>query len=154
MSRTKNQKPSTFKPVGRPTLYSKELAERICELTITHTQSLKRLSELYSDIPSPDTVYKWLFKYPEFSDMYDHAKEQQMRLYADETIEISDGLEGCQDIAHAKLRVDTRKWHCARLMPKRYGEKIEASISNESLDKLHSTVASLEEKLKQYERNY
>lgn len=55
-------------------------------------------------------------------------------LYADEIIEIADNATGdytidkngkvhinFDNIARAKLRIDARKWHVARMTPRKYG---------------------------------
>ncbi len=47
-------------------------------------------------------------------------------------MEISDDVpEDAQDVAKARLRIDTRKWVCARMSPKKYSDKIciDATVS-------------------------
>ena len=55
-------------------------------------------------------------------------------LFAEQLIEISDdsaddygddGKLNADNIARAKLKVDTRKWIVSRLLPKKYGDKLE-----------------------------
>ena len=48
------------------------------------------------------------------------------KLLADELVEISD--EGSGDAQRDRLRVDTRKWMLAKMLPKVYGERIEHDV--------------------------
>ena len=54
-------------PAGRPTIYTKELAERICELVATHTIGIKALCKMYDDLPDQHTIKQWRQKNLEFS---------------------------------------------------------------------------------------
>lgn len=123
---------------GRPTIYSQELAERICA-RISEGEPLKSLCA-GAGMPSRETVYAWVRSNKEFSDMYARAKELQLDRMAEDLLEISD--DGTNDwmeratrsgdvetvvnnehINRSRLRVDTRKWLLSKLMPKKYGEK-------------------------------
>ena len=49
-------------------------------------------------------------------------------------MEISDDVaEDAQAVAKARLRIDTRKWVCARMAPKKYSDRlsIDATVSLE-----------------------
>jgi hypothetical protein len=61
-------------------------------------------------------------KHEDFRQLYAIAKEVQLEGYADETIEIAD--DQSEDVNRSRLRVDTRKWHLSKLLPKRYGDLI------------------------------
>ena len=124
---------------GRPTLYSKELAEKICE-RIAHGEGLKAICAA-SDMPGAPTVYRWLRmeEHREFRDMYARAREDQQEHWADEIIEIADDatndwmeretksgetvtVVNSDNINRSRLRVDTRKWLMAKLAPRKYGD--------------------------------
>ena len=119
---------------GRPTLYSKKLAERICE-QIARGQGLKSICEAEA-MPAAWTVYRWLRMEDrrEFRDMYARAREDQQEHWADEIVEIADDAtndwmerEGkivvnSEYINRSRLRVDTRKWLMAKLAPRKYGD--------------------------------
>lgn len=121
--------------VGRPTDYSVELAALICERVATTTLGLERLCAAHDDLPSKFTVNLWRYRYPEFSTQYAMAKLTQADLLAEECLEIADdtsqdtkidpetGYEVCNTefIARSRLRIDTRKWLAAKLLPKQYG---------------------------------
>jgi hypothetical protein len=98
-------------------------------------------------MPNRATVFRWLSKFPEFSDQYARAREAQAEALADEILQISD--EGQNDwmekynqkgeavgwqvngeaVLRSKLRVDTRKWIASKLRPKKYGEKVDLEHS-------------------------
>lgn len=130
--------------LGRPTIYSAELAARICE-RIANGDSLRSICK-DDGFPSKSTVLKWIFKEQnkEFADQYDKAREIQAQLLADEIVEIADTpklgvinkLNAAGEIietkeedmlGHRRLQVDSRKWYLSKVLPKVYGDKIEHS---------------------------
>lgn len=101
----------------------RELEERICEM-LARGRSMAEICRR-KDMPAESTVYKWLAEGGAFSERYAHAREQQADLYADEIIEIADNCPPIhEEIAKAKVRIDTRKWKAARLTPKKYGDRL------------------------------
>lgn len=137
-------------PGGRPTIYSKELADEIC-CKIATGMSLNSICKL-EDMPCLKTVLTWVDKKKEFLHKYERAKEQSADYLFEEMRDIADNEAGKQaydkdgnkmldaegnplmvydsaSVAHAKLRVETRKWHASKLKPKKYGDKSEQVIS-------------------------
>ncbi|PWY56057.1 hypothetical protein DGG96_08970 [Legionella qingyii] len=130
------------KKVGRPTIYNQELVNLICERVATHEVGLKQLCSMYDDMPDKTTINKWRYKYPEFYTQYAQAKISQIETLVDEIIDIADdstqdeiineqGVRVCNGefIARSRLRIDTRKWLAAKLIPRLYGNKDDAFIS-------------------------
>lgn len=126
---------------GRPTKYTKELAmEILC--SIAEGESLLKICKS-EHMPTRKTVHEWLLqdKYRDFSDNYARAREMQAEYLFDETLEISDGVtdkfEGDKgdfaEIEAAKLRVDTRKFYISKVLPKKYGDKIDVTSGGEPL---------------------
>jgi hypothetical protein len=91
-------------------------------------------------MPVCSTVFKWLSENKDFSEQYARAREIQAEIMADEIIEIADDSTNdfmemqkkngatvlvCdqENINRARLRVDSRKWVAAKLLPKKYGDK-------------------------------
>lgn len=62
--------------------------------------------------------------------MYVAARELQAEHFVDEVIEIADTDD---NPAHARVRIDARKWAVVKLAPKKYGDKSEIEMSG-SLD--------------------
>lgn len=130
-------------PIGRPTDYSEEVAELICE-RIAGGEGLVKICKS-EDMPHRSTVMRWLFKYKEFSDRYALAREAQADFLFEEILDISDGDEkdmlldkdgnptgkvNHENINRSRLRVDTRKWVIARLAPKKYGDRVDFDTEN------------------------
>lgn len=133
---------SVKKKVGRPTEYCPELAKLICERVATHEVGLQRLCAMYDDMPAKITINQWRNKYPEFAAQYAQAKISQIEALVDEIIDIADdstqdeiindqGVRVCnsEHIARSRLRIDTRKWLAAKLMPRLYGDKDDALVN-------------------------
>jgi hypothetical protein len=124
---------------GRPSKYSKELADRICELIATHPNGLVSLCKMYPDLPSPSIIRKWL-REPEKQDFLHHYKiSLHMRAdnFFDEIIDIADTpqigetitlkagereITQADMIQHRRLRIEVRKWIVSKLLPKKYGD--------------------------------
>jgi hypothetical protein len=139
---TPKKKPEERKQMGRPTLYTEELARLICERVATTTFGLARMCSTYDDIPDKSTINLWRYKYPEFSTQYAQAKLKQADLLAEECLDIADdgtndwmesfGEDGDtayrlngEHVQRSRLRIDTRKFLAAKLLPKQYGDKTE-----------------------------
>lgn len=148
-------------PGGRPSMYTQELADLICLRTATSTFGLKKLCDMYDDLPNHDTVFQWRYKNKEFADQYTKAKIAQAELLAEEIIDICDDgrndwmlslseeeqlaykLNG-EHVNRSRLRIDTRKWHASKLLPKIYGTPKEDD--NNSVKSLVEQLQSLQKK--------
>jgi len=137
--KNKEEKP---KKVGRPSLYSQKLAIEICGEISTNAVGLKKLCTQHENWPSYKVIREWLIIHEEFRDLYARAKEYQAEILAEEMIDISDysaedyivGDNGKSVLDHehvqrSKLRIDTRKWVASKLLPKKYGDKIQNEIT-------------------------
>ncbi len=152
MATAKNKVPAKAKAkVGRPTDFNDKIASLICERVATSTLGLNKLCALYDDMPVKSTVNQWRYKYPEFSTQYAQAKLFQADLLAEECLDIADdstndtlineeGFETCNTewINRCRLRIDTRKWLAAKLLPKQYGPVVEdkKSVSESIVERL------------------
>ena len=131
---------------GRPSIYTPELADRICELIATHPKGLETLCKMYPDLPSPRIIRKWLTE-PDKSDFL-HQYEISLSMRADnlfdEIIEIADSpqigetittkagekeITQADMIQHRRLRIDARKWVVSKLLPKKYGDSTQVQNS-------------------------
>jgi len=120
---------------GRPSIYSEELADKICDYVIDG-KSLREISRL-KDTPNFKTLQQWLKNKEEFASQYARAKNIQIDLFIDEIIKTIDdlditdldGKEANAKVQICRLRVDTLKWIACKLLPKKYGDKQEISLS-------------------------
>jgi hypothetical protein len=63
---------------------------------------------------------------PESREKYARAKADGMDRLADEICELADeALPINEEIAKARLQIDSRKWLLSKLAPKKYGEKVD-----------------------------
>ena len=143
---------------GRPSVFSEKVADRICDEIATSTRSIRAICA-QEGMPDPATVYRWRNTRPEFCEHYARAKEAQAELLVEELIEIAD--DSSQDtieteqgafpnkewILRAKLRVDTRKWLAMKLLPKKYGDKLEVEHGG----KVALTLAEMQERIRDAE---
>ncbi len=115
------------KKKGRPSLYTEALAAKICR-RLAEGESLRAICA-DKVMPAISTVMGWLFngKHEDFSEQYTRARQAQAEFRADEIIEIADAAEhgGSEEVQAARLRVDARKWIAAKLLPKKYGDKLQ-----------------------------
>jgi len=145
--------------LGRPTIYSEELAQKICRVVATHALGLNRLCALFPWMPHKDTINEWRWSNSSFSDLYTKAKIAQAELMAEDCVDIADdtsqdvtynknGDEVCNTefVNRSRLRVDTRKWLAAKLLPKIYGDMMKPSDSDDSKE-LKSEMRALREEL-------
>lgn len=132
---------------GRPTKYSKKLADLICA-RLSEGVSLRTIC-LSEDMPVASSVFLWLRTKKGFSEQYARAKEESADAMSEEILDIADDgrndwmtiTRGDTDIEvvnhevvnRSKLRVDTRKWIMAKMKPKKYGDKLDLTSDNKPL---------------------
>lgn len=143
--------------IGRPTSFSQDVADVICE-RLAKPESLRSICD-DDDMPSKTTVLRWLRQNEEFRAQYARAREDQADAFADEILDISD--DGQRDYAkdadgndvvdhdhiqRSKLRVETRKWLMGKMAPKKYGDRLQ--LANDPDDPIGTlTDEQLEAKL-------
>lgn len=114
-----SKEPKAKHPGGRPSLYTEEIADLICE-KLTEGMSLRKICQL-DGFPKASAVYTWLDKHPEFADKYTRAREVATEDMLEDILEIADHPE--LNPKDKRIRIDTRKWAMGKLKPKKYGEK-------------------------------
>lgn len=119
---TKPKAPEDRLPLGQPSTYTPEKAAQICE-RIADGESLRTIC-LDEAMPGRATVLRWLGEWPEFRDQYAQAREMQADAKFDEAWDIAHKAKS-DDVAVARLQVDTIKWQTAKLAPRKYGERLE-----------------------------
>ncbi len=131
-------KPGARRGRGRPTRYAPEVAADICT-RLAEGESLRAICR-DDAMPGLRTVMGWLFDgdHEEFQQQYASAREVQAEVWADEIVDIADDAAGdsttdkdgkpvvdLEHIQRSRLRVDARKWIASKLLPKRYGDKLQ-----------------------------
>lgn len=115
---------------GRPTVYTQDLADAICNAIATGT-SLRGAASAAGMHHS--TVMCWARDRPDFANQYARAREignevdfEGLQDLADEPPEKT--ASGAVDpgwVAWQRNRIDVRKWALSKKQPKKYGDKLD-----------------------------
>jgi hypothetical protein len=105
---------------GRPSIFSDEIAARICE-RLALGESLLRICK-DEEMPGLRTVHDWLDSKPEFSAQYSRAREHQADTFADRVMDRADGVTN-EDAAAVRAYLDSVKWFAGVTAPRKYTPK-------------------------------
>lgn len=137
------------KKIGRPSSYNEPLAKEICTL-IASGMSLRAICRK-KGMPNAHTVLDWAIdnRYKEFHQQYARARAIQAELIVEEVFDIADdgtndymtiekgdntyNVEDKEVTNRSKLRVDTRKWYVSKVLPKKYGDKLDVTTDGKPL---------------------
>lgn len=136
--------------IGRPTIYTIKLGLNICQL-LSSGKSLRNICK-QEGMPDISSVMLWLIdgKHKEFSEQYAHARVVQAENMFDELLDISDDsqndwetrynsegeaykVEDREVVNRSRLRVDTRKWYLSKVLPKKFGDKLDLTSDGKAL---------------------
>lgn len=122
--------------IGRPHIFTQEIQDEICRAISTSSLSIKNLCKANSHWPCVQAIHEHRVRDKTFGDAYARAKAQQVEVIVDELMEIADDVsqdtvKGDDDIVRydkehinrSRLRIDTRKWLAAKLVPRLYGDQ-------------------------------
>jgi hypothetical protein len=141
--------------MARPSKYSQQLADAICELLVDG-KSLRTICST-AKMPNRSTVIRWLSENEAFRNHYARARELQADTLAEEILDIADkavlGERLKKDgkgkvlerqtgdmVERSKLMIDARKWYAGKLQPKKYGERValDHGVQDNLADKLRA----------------
>lgn len=131
---------------GRPSDYTEEKGNLICERIATHDCGIPRLCAMYGDMPDQKTIWRWRYQFEEFRHKYAQAKMIQADILAEQCLQISDDSTP-EEVGVDRLRVDTRKWLASKLLPKQYGDKLLLEQKTEENEALKKELLALREEL-------
>lgn len=135
--------------VGRPSKYTNELADKICQM-IAQGQSVRSICAK-KDMISMQTFFRWLRENDKFREQYARACEERSYMHAEEILEIADDarndyMEKLDDsgnllgytlngehVQRSRLRIDTRKWLMSKQNPKVYGDKLDMTTNGNDI---------------------
>lgn len=135
---------------GRPTKYTKALGAIICS-RISEGESLRSIVK-DEKMPASSTIFRWLLdkEYKEFWEQYEKARNIQAELMFEELLDIADDgfndymerenrdgssyeVVNSEHIQRSRLRVDTRKWYLSKVLPKKFGDKLDLTTDGKKL---------------------
>ena len=144
---------STHEPrlnMARPTTFTKKMGASICA-RIAEGESVRTIVKDVK-MPSSSSIFRWLLDEDkkEFWEQYEKARNIQAELMFEELLDIAD--DGSNDwmerenkdgttweslnaeaIGRSRLRVDTRKWYLSKVLPKKFGDKLDMTTDGKSL---------------------
>lgn len=105
-------------------------------------------------MPNASTIHGWVLDDREgFHKQYARAREMQAEMMFDEILDIAD--DGSNDLMtitkgdvsynvedrevtnRSRLRVDSRKWYLSKVLPKKFGDKIDVTSGDKPIPLLH-----------------
>lgn len=113
---------------GRPSVYSQAVADEIIT-RVMEGQTLYVLTQA-RDMPTRDTIYRWMVKDKDFSDKYVAAAKLRRELKF-ESLEIIADSE--PDVNRARLKVDVIKWQLSKEEPRKYGDKLDMTTNGKDM---------------------
>ena len=133
-------------PGGRPSDYSPEVAERVCEVFERSHESLRSAFAGRDDLPDLATVYRWEAAHPEFRERLTCARASRAHIMAETALEVADEVSGdtitrtnrdgeAYEVANhewinrSRLRVETRLRLARAMNPRVYADKVQAEVS-------------------------
>lgn len=131
----------TKKQHGRPTIYTEELVDTICE-KIALGQSARSITR-EEDMPALTTMWRWLRENENFRQQYElatrersEAQHEELLIFGDEAIK--EAKEVNPKVSNAvvsawKLKSDNLKWSMSKMKPKKYGDKIDFTTGGEKI---------------------
>lgn len=137
--------------VGAPIEWTPEKKEVCIDVVLTlmaeEGRSLSDILRNEEDMPAMKTWYEWIKEDKDLSNNYARACEIRAELIFDEMFKIADNTvrdyiedeDGNEIVNHevinrSRLRIDTRKWALSKMMPKKYGDKIDVTSNGETVN--------------------
>lgn len=136
--------------VGRPSDFTPELGKLICE-RIAAGESLRKICR-DDDMPSRISVHSWLLDIDklEFLNQYKASCDIRAENMFDELTEIADDGQNdfmeieredgstftkvnTEHIQRSRLRTDVRKWYLSKVMPKKFGDKLDITTKDKPI---------------------
>ena len=118
------------------TSYTKAKGDAICERLMLG-ESLRKITR-DEDMPSTTSVMRWLQSDEEwgvtFRKQYARARREQAELNAERLIEVAeDAEETSAGVQKARLLSDNIKWAASKLLPKKYGDRLDIAVDASAL---------------------
>jgi len=115
------------RPIGRPSDYTPELAELLCD-KIAEGQPVLAICD-DPGLPSRKTFYRWLEAHEDFRHKYARARAIQADALAEKAL--LRGLASTPETAQAdRVALDALKWSAGKIAPKKYGDRAALELSD------------------------
>lgn len=120
-----------------------DICNRVIEEKISFNKAIEESEISYV------AFFNWMIKSELLKELYNYARNIRSDVLFEQIIEISDTpVEGRKTkitdrgieetigdmTEHRKLQIDARKWVVAKMQPKKYGDKLDVSIEQKSIE--------------------
>ncbi len=119
------------KVVGRPPFpWTDELEIEIANYIATHAVGLKEAALNNKHWPEVNCIFERIHKSPKFGDMYLAAKQQQVFVMNEETLNIMVETKNNPELVPwAREAIKQYNWQAARLKPRTFGDKTYTEVN-------------------------
>lgn len=107
---------------GRPTKYTVELGERLCEQLAEGELAIEVCKA--TEMPCFSTIMYWRRAHPEFAELYHQARMMQAQALAERAV-MSGRRATAEDASAARVRFDADRWLAGRIDPLNYGQRMQ-----------------------------
>lgn len=113
---------------------------------ISEGESLRAVLPIGNELVDRTIFYEWLNQDTELSNQYTRAREERADKIFEDIIDISDDSSGDVKVtefgevlnsefaARSKIRIDARKWMLSKMMPKKYGDKLDVTSGDKPIE--------------------
>lgn len=108
--------PPEKRPVGRPTLYTEELAAQILEL-MSEGKLVTEICRM-DGMPARTTLHRWTEERPDFGTAYARARVFQAEAVGEQAF--LTGRDGQGDAARVRVAMDAGRWLASRINPEKW----------------------------------
>jgi hypothetical protein len=113
---------------GRPTVFSEELADGICE-RLMDGESLREICSS-AGMPHRATVVRWMESRPAFATRVAHSRDMQADLMDDLVLEVAQKCTS-ETAAADRVKIAAYQWRASKLAPKKYGNRVGVDLDVE-----------------------
>jgi hypothetical protein len=125
------------KKLGRPSEFTDELADEICEL-LMDGMSMRKICQS-KDMPNRRTIERWMERDSDFAAKCARARVWQAD-YMDDLI-LDTAMNCTSETAQAdRVKISAFQWRAAKLAPKVYGDKTEVAITGSNGGPIQSVL--------------
>lgn len=121
--------------MARLSEYNYDLCVEICE-KVSDGNNIKTVLLSNEKYPTFQTWCNWRREHSELFDLYTRAVQDKSESVDSKIDEIMLSLEdGTIDHMTARVLIDTLKWKASKYYPKMFGDKVDLTTNNESINK-------------------